>query len=93
MVGVQLCIFTLEANSNQYYFYITYKIVTLSNMFIEVKIGQITFKIMILTQGEGGDMPRRARISLAGVPHHIIQIGNNRSVCFYSEEDYRHYLE
>ena len=33
-------------------------------------------------------MPRRARISLAGIPHHIIQRGNNRTACFYSEQDY-----
>ena len=40
-------------------------------------------------------MPRRARLSLAGVPLHIIQRGNNRSVCFYAEDDYlfyRHHL-
>lgn len=38
-------------------------------------------------------MPRRARLSLAGIPWHIIQRGNNRSVCFFSEEDYRRYLD
>ena len=41
-------------------------------------------------------MPRRARISIPGIPWHIIQRGNNRSVCFYAEEDfqfYLHYLE
>ena len=38
-------------------------------------------------------MTRRVRISLAGVPHHIIQRGNNRSACFYAEEDYQCYLE
>ena len=38
-------------------------------------------------------MPRRARISMPGVPWHIIQRGNNRSVCFYAEEDYRLYLD
>ncbi|MGS2724767.1 transposase [Porticoccus sp. GXU_MW_L64] len=38
-------------------------------------------------------MPRRARISLAGVPHHIIQRGNNRAACFYSEDDYLFYLD
>lgn len=32
-------------------------------------------------------------MSLAGVPHHIIQRGNNRSVCFYADEDYRFYLQ
>ena len=37
-------------------------------------------------------MPRRARLSLPGIPWHIIQRGNNRSVCFYAEEDYRRYL-
>ncbi len=38
-------------------------------------------------------MPRRARLALAGVAWHIIQRGNNRSACFYAEEDYRRYLE
>ncbi len=38
-------------------------------------------------------MPRRARLSLPGVPWHIIQRGNNRSVCFFAEQDYRFYLE
>lgn len=37
-------------------------------------------------------MPRRARLSLPGIPWHIIQRGNNRSVCFNAEEDYRLYL-
>ena len=38
-------------------------------------------------------MPRRARISVAGLAHHIIQRGNNRSVCFYDDQDYRFYLK
>ena len=38
-------------------------------------------------------MPRRPRVSLPGVTHHIIQRGNNRIACFYSENDYRFYLE
>ena len=38
-------------------------------------------------------MPRRARVSLPGVPLHLIQRGNNRSVCFYADEDYQFYLE
>lgn len=38
-------------------------------------------------------MPRRARLSVAGIPWHIIQRGNNRSVCFHAEEDYRRYLD
>lgn len=37
-------------------------------------------------------MPRRARLSIAGIPWHIIQRGNNRSACFYREEDYALYL-
>ena len=37
-------------------------------------------------------MPRRARLSIPGIPWHIIQRGNNRSVCFYAEEDYLLYL-
>ncbi|MCK7581375.1 MAG: transposase [Chromatiales bacterium] len=38
-------------------------------------------------------MPRRARLSIPGIPWHIIQRGNNRSACFYAEEDYRRYLD
>jgi putative transposase len=37
-------------------------------------------------------MPRRARLSLPGIPWHIIQRGNNRSVCFHAEEDYYFYI-
>jgi len=38
-------------------------------------------------------MPRRARIKLAGIPVHLIQRGNNRSACFFAEDDYQYYLE
>lgn len=38
-------------------------------------------------------MPRRARIQLAGVPVHVIQRGNNRSACFFAEDDYQFYLQ
>ena len=37
-------------------------------------------------------MPRRARLRLAGVPLHLIQRGNNRSACFFAEDDYALYL-
>lgn len=37
-------------------------------------------------------MPRRPRITLAGVPHHLIQRGNNRQACFFSDDDYQTYL-
>ena len=37
-------------------------------------------------------MPRRARISIPGIPWHIIQRGSNRSVCFFTDEDYQLYL-
>jgi putative transposase len=37
-------------------------------------------------------MPRRARLRLAGLPLHIIQRGNNRTPCFYADEDYALYL-
>jgi putative transposase len=37
-------------------------------------------------------MPRRTRISLAGLPLHLIQRGNNRSECFFAVEDFRAYL-
>ncbi len=38
-------------------------------------------------------MARKRRIALAGVPQHVIQRGNNRQACFYSEMDYRFYLD
>jgi len=37
-------------------------------------------------------MPRRARLRVAGLPLHLIQRGNNRSACFYADEDYAVYL-
>jgi len=38
-------------------------------------------------------MPRHARLRMVGVPFHIIQRGNNRSVCFYGDDDYQYYLQ
>jgi len=38
-------------------------------------------------------MPRRTRIVVPGIPWHIIQRGNNRSACFYTDDDYHKYLE
>lgn len=38
-------------------------------------------------------MPRRPRITLGGVPMHIIQRGNNRQACFFAEDDYLVYLQ
>ena len=38
-------------------------------------------------------MPRRARITLGGVPIHITQRGNNRETCFFDDEDYLTYLQ
>lgn len=37
-------------------------------------------------------MPRRARLAIANVAWHIIQRGNNRGACFFSEGDYLCYL-
>lgn len=37
-------------------------------------------------------MPRRARLAAAGIPVHLIQRGNNRSACFFGEDDYGFYL-
>lgn len=39
------------------------------------------------------EMPRRSRIVLPDVPLHIIQRGNNRQACFYSDDDYQIYLK
>ncbi len=38
-------------------------------------------------------MPRKHRNFLPGIPLHIIQRGNNRQVCFYTERDYVVYLD
>ncbi len=38
-------------------------------------------------------MPRRARITVPGIPWHIIQRGNNRTACFYADTDYYFYLD
>lgn len=40
-------------------------------------------------------MPRRPRLCPAGIPQHVVQRGNNRQVCFASDEDlkaYAHWL-
>jgi putative transposase len=37
-------------------------------------------------------MPRPPRPDLPGVPHHVIQRGNNRTACFFGDADRRFYL-
>jgi putative transposase len=36
-------------------------------------------------------MPRRARITVAGVPHHVVQRSHNRQATFFADEDYLAY--
>ena len=38
-------------------------------------------------------MPRKTRMYLPGIPAHVVQRGHNRDACFFSDEDYRFYLE
>lgn len=38
-------------------------------------------------------MARQPRFTIPGVPQHVIQRGNNREPCFYSDDDYVRYLE
>ena len=38
-------------------------------------------------------MPRKPRMYLAGVPCHVVQRGNNRDACFFTDDDYRFYLD
>lgn len=38
-------------------------------------------------------MPRQPRMYLPGVPFHVIQRGNNRGNCFFSDSDYKTYLD
>lgn len=37
-------------------------------------------------------MPRLPRPDVSGVPQHLIQRGNDRKPCFFSDEDYARYL-
>lgn len=37
-------------------------------------------------------MARKPRFNLVGVPQHVVQRGNNREPCFYSDEDRHRYL-
>ena len=38
-------------------------------------------------------MPRRARLSVAGIPHHVLQRGNIGARCFFADQDYDFYLQ
>lgn len=38
-------------------------------------------------------MARIARVVIPGIPHHVTQRGNRRQKVFFSDGDYRHYLE
>ena len=38
-------------------------------------------------------MPRRPRLDVPGVAQHLVQRGNNRNVCFFSDQDYPVYLD
>lgn len=38
-------------------------------------------------------MPRKPRMYLAGVPCHVVQRGNNRAACFFTDADYAFYLD
>ena len=38
-------------------------------------------------------MPRKPRFNLPGIPQHVVQRGNNREPCFFTEADYPRYLE
>ena len=38
-------------------------------------------------------MPRKPRMYLPGIPAHVVQRGNNRTTCFFGDDDYLYYLE
>ena len=38
-------------------------------------------------------MPRKTRMYLPGIPVHVVQRGNNRAACFFSDDDYLYYKE
>ncbi len=38
-------------------------------------------------------MPRKPRMYIPGIPAHVVQRGNNREPCFFSDDDYRYYRQ
>ena len=38
-------------------------------------------------------MPRPTRLNLPDIPQHVTQRGNNRQACFFTDDDYRLYLD
>jgi len=38
-------------------------------------------------------MPRQRRFMIAGMPQHVVQRGNNRKPCFFSDQDRTLYLD
>ena len=38
-------------------------------------------------------MARKPRFNLTDIPQHVVQQGNNRQACFFSENDYLEYLD
>ena len=38
-------------------------------------------------------MPRKARILVANMPHHVVQRGHNREAVFLADEDYQYYRD
>src|SRR5690349_7717913 len=38
-------------------------------------------------------MPRKARIVMPGIPHHVTQRGNRRQRTFFRESDYQTYID
>ena len=58
------------------------------------KRGQIYFLSAIgdtyvtVSVKEGQAMPRKARIVIPGVAHHVVQRGHNRQVVFAADEDF-----
>jgi len=38
-------------------------------------------------------MARLPRLNLPNITQHVVQRGNNRQVCFFSEQDYTVYLD
>ena len=49
--------------------------------------------ILITQQHKECVMPRKPRLYLPNIPAHVVQRGNNRDACFFSDQDYLYYLE
>jgi putative transposase len=53
----------------------------------------VSYNIVCLKCDAEGQMSRRKRYGVAGLPQHVVQRGNNLQACFFQDADYLFYLE